>query len=358
MKKILAVITTSFVQYGGLSSVMLNYYRAMDKTDLQIDFASTNSVSEALLSEVKSYGSSYVQLPARKNILMYILKLTSVLRTYDIVHIHSNSATATIELIAACFAGVKKRIVHNHNSTCGHLLIHSILKPLFLNLYTDALACSAEAGNWIFGKGNFILLKNAIDVSKYKYDEKVRNLKRKELELDNSFVVGHLGKMSKQKNHFFLLLTFAEILKEKPNAVLLLVGDGILRNDIEKQATLLKIKDRIRFVGMRLDTMELLNAMDVFVFPSLWEGLPLALLEAQSVGLPCFVSDKISKECIVSDYTHVLLLQHNANEWSTTILSESNCDRNVVVKVNSDGLDRSGFNIYKEAPTLRTLYLK
>ena len=153
MKRILVIITTAFTSTGGLASVMLNYYRSLDKKELQIDFASTNIVAPDLNAEIRKNGSKYYRLPKRKNIFFYWKAVKSLSRNYDIVHVHANSATAVIELSAAKAAGVAKRIHHNHNSKTKHPVINALAHPFFKHSYTNAIACSQLAGDWLFGKG-------------------------------------------------------------------------------------------------------------------------------------------------------------------------------------------------------------
>ena len=156
MKKILVVITTAFVRTGGLTSVMMNYWRVMDKKGLSFDFASTNQVDSLLYEEISKEGCHYYKLPPRKQTLNYFIALRKLCKGYDVVHVHANSATSAIELMAAKMAGVPKRIHHNHNSNTKHPYLNKFLHPLFVNCYTDAVACSNEAGEWLFGKDNYI----------------------------------------------------------------------------------------------------------------------------------------------------------------------------------------------------------
>lgn len=229
MKKLLVVINTAFVSTGGLASVMLNYYREIDKEGIRIDFASTNEIADALLLELTRNGSKYYCLGARNNVLAYFINLFRTCKGYDIVHVNGNSATATIELLASKIAGVPVRIAHNHNTKTSHPIIHHLLLPIFRSLYTMGLACSEEAGNWLFGKGKFTVLRNAIDVDKYRFSENSRTIVRKELGIpENAFVIGHVGKYNTQKNHFKLLEVFCEYQKRHENVYLLLLAMGRL----------------------------------------------------------------------------------------------------------------------------------
>lgn len=298
MKRVLNIITTSYVPYGGLTTVAMNYYRNIDHSAFQIDFASTNECPQILEEELRANNSRYYKLPNRTTSpLSYMKKLRNICREYDAVHIHGNSATTVLELIPARLAGVEKRIVHIHNTKCDHSFAHRLLYPLMKLNMTDAIACSGAAGEWIFKDGNFIVLNNAIDLSKYSYNETSRRMIRKKYNIDmDSLVVGHVGKIVEQKNHLFLIDVFKKITENNEKARLLLVGDGVMRNTVEEKIKTMNMENKVIFAGMHESAAKFLSAMDMIVFPSLWEGLPLSLLEAQANGLPCIASDVITSE--------------------------------------------------------------
>ena len=283
-RKILIVITTAFVPTGGLATVMMNYYRKIDKGGLQIDFASTNEAPAVLTDELAKQKSHYYCLGKRSHILLYFTRLYKLCKEYDVIHINGNSATTTIELISAYLAGVKTRINHNHTAKTEHKIIHNIMQPIFKRLYTQGLACSENAGTWLFGKEKFLVLKNAIDTEKYRYSQYLREKYRKELNIsEKTMVVGHVGKIYGPKNHKKLVSIFYEYQKTHEFSKLLIVGDGVLRTEIEKQVNELDISDKVIITGIRTDTPGFLSAMDVFIFPSVYEGLGLAVIEAQAL---------------------------------------------------------------------------
>lgn len=296
--KVLMLITTSFVPYGGLTTVAMNYYRNIDHSMFQVDFASTNDCLQKLSEELTKSGSRYFKLPSRmRSPLLYMRKLYDISGKYDIVHIHGNSATTVLELLPAKLAGVKKRIVHIHNTKSDHPIAHTLLYPLMKYLMTDAVACSNAAGEWIFKNGNYNVLNNAIDLSKYSYNDVTRTQIRLEYGIDpDSFVIGHVGKFVEQKNHLFLIDVFSKVIEKNKNAKLMLVGDGPMRNNIEEKIKERKLNTQVVLCGMQENASKFLSAMDIVVFPSLWEGLPLSLLEAQANGLLCVASDVITSE--------------------------------------------------------------
>ena len=357
MKNILVIITTSMVTYGGLTTVAMNYYRQSDQDLFHMDFASTNDIDNRLLKELEKNRSQYIKLPKRGS-LSYIFTLYKLLRKYDIVHIHGNSATTTIELLSALLAKTDKRIVHIHSTRCSHLIIHKLLKPIFKKCYTDAVACSKAAGKWIFSEGDYTVLNNAIDLGEYSYDLKARNQIRSAYHLDDTcFVIGHVGKLNKQKNHMFLLDIFNEVLKVKGHAKLMLVGDGDLKEKIERKAVRLKIRENVIFCGMQSSAKKYFSAFDCFVFPSLWEGIGLALLEAQANGLNCIISDSIPLEAEISEGIHRMSLTQNANIWAKSICDNKEINRHIKSADNCRALSKYGYDIKQNKSALEDLYL-
>ena len=360
MKRVLIVINTAFVEFGGLTTVVMNYFRFMDKTGLKIDIASTNHAEKKLVREVREAGCEYYCLGERKNIVKYITNLNGLIRknNYDIIHVHGNSATATFELFNARLCGVPKRIVHIHNSTSSHMCLHKMLMPIFTRSYTDAVACSEKAAAWIFKPGTYQILNNAIDTKRYSYSAETRQKLRKEHSAENKFILCHVGKINEQKNHTFLIKVFAEVVRIIPDALLVLVGDGDLRSNIEKQADAAGIRKNVIFMGMCSNVQDYLSMGDVFVFPSLWEGLPLSLVEAQASGLKCVVSDKITKEANVTDKVKYLSLESSPKEWAEEVVRSREYDRSAECDDNIRLITEEGFNIYHNAEKLRKLYLE
>ena len=357
MKRVLVVITTAFVPTGGLTSVMMNYYRVIDKHQFHVDFLSTNTPPESLLSELRQQESRYYQLPPRvKRMPAYFLQLTQRCKEYDVVHIHGNSRTTMLELLAAKRAGVRNIVIHNHTSRTSHPYINKLLAPFFKG-YHAAIACSKEAGEWLFGN-EFTILRNAIDLRKYVYHSDERTASRKAFSIqDDEFVYGHVGKIYEPKNHHFLLDIFAVLHQRQPQSKLLLVGDGVLRAQVEAHAKELNIYDAVIFAGMRTDVPQMLQAMDAFIFPSLWEGLPLSVLEAQATGLRCFLSDHISRQVAVTPSVQFLSLNDTAQHWATFIQDHlPPVDRSTLCTTNQQQMTQAGFNIQTEAKQLEKIY--
>lgn len=361
MRKILIVITTSFVPYGGLTTVMMNYYRAMNKEGLQIDFASTNEIPKILLEELESNGSSYYCLGNRKGkLLNYLKHLSKLLKCekYDVIHVNGNSATMAFELLAAKWLNVPLRIAHGHTTQSGYPALHKVLHPVFQMSYDCALAVSNQVGEWLYAGNNYAVWNNAIDVAKYQYkDSDTRDRCRESLQLNDAFVVGHIGKMNSSKNHSFLLQVFAELRRINENAHLLLVGDGELRREIERQCEALGIVASVSFIGMKDAVVEYLHAMDVFAFPSSFEGLGLALIEAQAAGLSCVASDVVPVETKVTDNVTYLSLKKSPKEWAEELM-KGNKDSNRVEKSLKacKSIEENGYSVSCQAYRLEKIY--
>ncbi|MBS5989426.1 glycosyltransferase family 1 protein [Anaerococcus hydrogenalis] len=357
MKRI-AIVSTVGLMYDGITSVILSYLEAMNLSDLEVYVIATIRKEEQIVKRLEKKGCIIVDLPSRSsNTFKYFKELTSFLRKekIDVIHAHGNSSTLSIELLAGLLSGCKKRIAHSHNTTCNHLVIDKILHPLFNYLYTDALACGEKAGKWMFKNKTFSILKNGRDIEKYAFNEKTRCLMREKLNIQNKFVVAHVGGFNIQKNHKFLIKIFREILKIKPNSTLILIGDGPLKKDIEKEVE--DINSNILFLGLVDNVQDYLQAMDAMILPSLYEGLPLVAIEWQINGLPCLLSDTITRECGFSTNTEFLSLNEDPKKWADSIIEiTKKTDRFSSSKVSSKKITDEGFNIKKCAKILKNIY--
>lgn len=356
--KILVTITTSFTPVGGLASVMMNYYRVLDKIGLKIDFCCSNKPPQILLDEIHANGSEYYQLPKRKNVLAYFFALKKICRGYDAIHVHANSATAVIELQAAIWAGVKMRIIHNHNSRCQHNVLNQLFLFLYRHSFTQAVACSDEAGEWLYGKNGFIVLRNAINVKRFKFDVLKRLTMRHSFGFgDDEYVIGHVGKFVEAKNHPFLIEVFAKYHALHPKTKLLLIGDGELRHVVETAINKNKVNNCVILAGLRSDISDVLQAMDIFLFPSIYEGMPLSVVEAQASGLPCIISDAVTKMVNIGEDVVQLPLSKGVGYWAEYLSNvkyelprQERCERNIKL------ITKAGYNIETEAENLKKIY--
>lgn len=358
MIKVLIITTVGLGFYGITNSVM-NYYRNMDKTEFQIDFVNPAIIPERLKKEINDSGGTVYEIIMRNyRPLSYMGHLAKIIKkgNYDIVHCHGNSATLAVELVVAKLCKVKVRIAHSHNSTCDHMRVHNVLKPLFHLSYTHAFACSEKAGNWIYGSKPFTVIHNGIPVKNFFYKEETREQYRKLLGYEENKVIGHVGHFSYQKNHEFLVQVFSKLYKKDHNYRLLLIGDGDLQGEVRKLVKELELEAAVTYYGETLEVSNLLQAMDVFVFPSRFEGLGIVVIEAQTSGLPCIVSDEIPIEAKVTDLIHYLSLNDSLDTWADKIIELEEMDRNENAMRVQEVMKQSQYSIENEVGKLQNLY--
>ena len=349
---------------GGVESVVMNYYRNIDRNKVQFDFLCSESSTDIPYEEIEKLGGRVFIVPNYAKVFKYQKGLKKIFKAthYKIAHSHI-STMSVFPLRAAKKAGVPVRIAHSHGTTNKKEkkknLLKQVLRPFSRVYATDYMCCSELAGRWLFGdkeydKGNVYLLNNAIDLDKFKYNESLRKEKRKELGIsDDTLIIGHVGRFVEQKNHRFLIDVFNEIHKKNSNSLLLLVGQGPLKKEIENKVEELKLNDSARFLGQRNDINELYQAFDVFLLPSLYEGLPVVGVEAQAMGLLCIFSDDMTKETKVLDTTRFISLNTSAEEWATIILDDySKFKRHDT----TSEITKNNFNIKNETSKLENEY--
>lgn len=359
--KLLIIATTKF-ELDGITNVILNYYRAMDKTDLQIDFVIPNQISKELLKEIKSYGSRVFVIENRnKNPISYMLKLSKIIKMnqYDIVHAHGNSHTLAIEMYTAKKCGVPIRIPHSHNTTCKYKFVHNMLTPMFNSSYTHGFACGKEAGEWLFGEKPFQVILNGIHIEKYLFNPDIRTEYREALNLVGKKVIGHVGALSQRKNQNFLIEIFKELYKMDLDFRLILIGDGNIREELEKKVKGYGFDHAVHFLGKRRDVPELMQAMDMIIMPSLHEGLPLTLVEAQTAGLPCYVSDTITTEVNLTGLVKFISLEEPPLIWARKIYNDYlSIDRSAMRQNILNTIIEAGYSIKDNATFMKKLYKK
>ena len=275
---------------------------------------------------------------------------------------HAHAELNLWPLMIAKKLGIPTRIAHSHNAkTTVNLKYFFFLyeKARIKNYCTDMFMCSTPAGVWTFGQktvdaGKVKFIKNGIETERFVFNEKVRAQKRSELSLGDKFVVGHVGRFMQQKNHTFLVDIFEQIHKKNPNSVLMLISDGRLMDEIKAKVRRLGLDDSVMFLGNRGDVNELMQATDVFLFPSLWEGLPLTGIEAQTAGLPVVMSDVITDEVCITENTYMLSLNDCAEVWADKVMSV--CSNHIRKNVQKQIID-AGFDIQTTADWLQNFYL-
>lgn len=347
---------------GGVEGVVMNYYRHIDRDKIQFDFIVLDNSKHIPRAEIESLGGRIYIVPTYKHFFSYIKNLKKIIKEndYKVVHSHVN-ALSVFPLYAAKKVGVKIRIAHSHSTTNkkerGRNFIKNILRLFSKKYATHYFACSEFAGRWLFGdktfdKGLVTVINNAIELEKYKFNADIRNKLRAQYGLTNQFVIGHIGRFMSQKNHTFLIDIFNEVQKRRSDAKLILIGDGPLYNEIAEKVEQLGLTDKVVFTGVRSDAGEYYNAMDVFVLPSLYEGLPVVGIEAQANGLKCYFSSEMTKETKVLDTAEFLSISDGSSEWVEKISHDVPVDRlqGYIVLANSK------YNIITEATKLNHIY--
>lgn len=354
MKKVLIVNTVGLI-YDGINSVMLSLLEAMDKTDLQIYIAATVKTEQAIVNKYKALGCEIAIFPDRKeNTFKYFCSLSSFIRKYhiEVIHANGNSATLAVEMTAAKLGGCKKRIAHSHNTRCDQVRADKLLRPLFYSTYTDALACGQDAGKWLFKDKQFTVIQNGRDLSKFAFNPEKRKEMREKLGLENEIAIGHVGGFVPQKNHKFLIDIYRAISEKNSNTKFFCVGDGQEKQKIEEKAKGLDIT----FTGNIDYVPDFLQAMDVMVLPSLFEGLPLVAVEWQAAGLPFVMSNTISDETIFTDFVEKMSLEESAEEWANAILSLISSNRKQKSDVAVIKAKEAGYDIRTSADKIRGIY--
>lgn len=354
--RVLQIVTT--MNRGGLETMLMNYYRHIDRTKVQFDFLVHRQDEGDYEKEILDLGGKIYRVPALNPFsLKYFKALDSFFseHKYDIVHCHLDCMSA-VPLAVAKKHGIKHRFAHAHNKSQDKDIKYPIklfFKRLIPLVSTELFACGKEAGEWMFDGKAFTVINNAIDAGKYVYDDSVRQMKRKDLNLNNSFTVCHVGRFNPQKNHSFIIDVFYELLTLDPQARLLLVGTGDGISEIQRKINALSIEDSVVFLGVRTDIPEILMAADSFIFPSLYEGLGIVGVEAQASGLPCFFSDRIPKECKVTDDVAFISLGESPSYWAEQIINSREHKR----QNNYQLIKNAGYDICDKAEFLEKLYL-
>lgn len=348
------------MEAAGIQAFLMNLYRNIDRTKVQFDFLVEYPERYFYDDEIEALGGRifYSTVRVDFNLLRFRKRLREVFSAYPyrIVHVHASNV-GWLVFREACQIGLPVRIAHSHNNGAVHdvkFLPKWILQKLFHIGATHLFACSEAAGKYMYGNSHFTVLKNAIDAEKFRADSAIRAETRKELGLSDSFVVGHAGRFHPQKNHKFLIRIFDEIRKKRPNAKLLLIGSGPLEQDIRRQVENLGLTDKTIFLSNRSDMNRLYQAMDVFLFPSLFEGVGIVAVEAQASGVAVVCSDKVSEEAGVSPLFQQLPFSAGVKTWRDVCLKMSEhplCETDMRSYITA-----SGYDIRENASWLERFY--
>jgi len=342
---------------AGLETMLMNYYRQIDRTKIQFDFLTHRPGRSDYDDEIESLGGKIFHAPRLypRNYPAYFHFMKGFFADhpeYKIVHSHID-AMSLFPLLAAKKAGVPARVAHSHSTSIDRDAKY-LLKQIFrLNLPKAAnfrCACGEKAGEFLFGNQDFTRIPNAVDAEKYRFDARIRCEIRRELGVNEAFVIGHVGRFCYPKNHEFLIDIFARILKRDDNCVLMLVGTGEKLDRIRAYAREKAVENKVLFLGSRDDVHKIYQAFDVFVMPSLFEGVPMVGVEAQFAGLPCVFSDKVPREVAFSEDCGFISLEKDADHWAECVLRKRGTDREKTI-TNPD------FDIRHAAKRLEDYYI-
>lgn len=355
---------------GGMETYLMAQYRKLNRDIVRYDFLNITGENEIVFAdEIRNNGDKIYAVPSRhKSPLNHYLGICKLLlqkrHEYKYVVLNTCSLYYVFPLFMAALAGIPHRVIHSHNSgdegksSFPRNVIKSFNKLLLKLSATDYWACSKLAGTWMFGSHPFTVIHNAIDTKRFIFNPEVRQKVRKELHLEGKFVIGTVARFSPQKNHEFLIEIFRELVKKKPDSVLMLVGEAAGFQErwemIHHKVQEYNLQDKVLFMGMRKDTNELYQAMDCHVLPSKFEGLCITALEAQAAGLPCVCSDALSEETKVTNNFYPLPLSLSAEKWAEFIMKVSQQDRKNML----NAFVNAGYDIDIEVKRMMMIFSK
>lgn len=353
MIKVLVLDTV--MDRGGAETMIMNYMRNINRDEISFDFLTNRDYRAAYEDEIESLGGKVYhmapQLPG--HFRQYKKEMKEFLKEHpEYKIIHSNlEERSYLPLKIAKKMGVPVRISHAHNRPLGFnlkMIVRYYFRWKLKKVNTHMFACGYEAGDWLYGKNNrekVIIMNNAIDAEEYSYDESKSLDMKQKLGVEGKTVIGHVGRFFAQKNHTFLIDIFKKIHDKDPNTVLLLVGGGelddILMNRMKEKVKILDLENSVQFLGVREDVADILQAFDLFLLPSLFEGLPVTMIEAQAAGLPCVISDKVPIQCDITGNVKVASLEDSTDKWADVVLKYiDNYKRtNTFEKIKENGFD-------------------
>ena len=359
------------IAHGGEEAFISNILTNMDMEGLEIDWLTPYQCKNQFYREqlgkkggrVFEFGLSYVPGKSRRHIIAPLNTFFSE-HHYDVVHIHSGSISVlSYASQIASKHGIKKIIVHSHlggKKSVKSAIVKAAFSPLMVRYPTIYMACSMEAANMKFPpqivNNQLILINNGINLEKYIYDPETNERIRTELNIpEDARVIGHVGRFNPEKNHQYIIKCFKKVLEKERNCYLLFVGDGELLEDIKQKTRELSIEDNVRFAGYVNNISDYYKAMNLFVFPSLYEGFPISALEAQATGIPCIISDKIDKDTAVCPNVYSLPIENSdVEKWVDTI-----CEHLYEAPLEQQALLKSkGFDIKDTANQIRKIYME
>lgn len=360
MTKVLNIISNG-LKREGITSTQIEYMKYIDKTDLQIDIAAVHNDVPEVVETFEKLGCRVIHFPDRyKKLIKYCFELYKVIKKekYNVVHVHGSSSLLAIELFVAKIAGVKTRIAHSRNTQCQYKIIDKLLRPFFHTTYNIALACGTEAGDFLFKEREYEVLHNGKDFDKFHYSSEMREKICDEFGLNGKIILGFVGSLNEQKNPLFLIDLLEAVKKQLPNIHLIIMGDGPKREEVERYAVSRDVYGSITFTGRIANVNQIIQAVDIMLLPSLYEGLPNVVLEWQIAGIPSLISDRITKECKVTELVHFLSIDNGVMPWVDKILEMDLCvDRMENSAIACEKMKNAGFEIRESAARLKEIYV-
>lgn len=346
------LITGLSPSIGGVETFIINLYNSLRNMNIEV-YLLTYSDNLSYLSQIEDYGKTLILCHSRRdNYFLYMKDLNRIYSNYKFDAIWSNvcSLSSIDELTIAKKYNIPCRIIHSHNSkNMGGTItqfLHFLNKKKIHKYVTHYFSCSKKAANWMFPKSvlnKVNIINNSIDAKKFIFNPNLQLELKEEFNISNKTVIGHVGRFHFQKNHMFLLDIFYEASKINDNLVLILCGKGELKSKIKDKIKNLNLEDKVFLLEDRFDMNRIYQLFDLFLFPSLFEGLPFALIEAQAAGIPCLISDAISNEVqITSDRIKFMSLESSSQEWAKELLKMKNIrKRNTYEEIVEHGYDIS-----------------
>ena len=365
-KQIDVLQVVSCMEPGGIQIFLMNVLRNIDRNKIKFTFLIHQEEKGLYEDEIEKLGCKIHRIKGIRELghFGYNKELDNFFNKnkFDIVHSHYNQISSSI-LKSAKKNGMEVRVAHSHTAypNLGILgKVYTEYSKRVLNFVsTDKFACGQEAGAWLYGKkSDFISINNGIDLEDFKFDSTLRKHKRKELGIkEDELLIGHVGRFSRVKNHKFIIEIFNEIQKEKKNVKLILIGDGELKKEIQEQISKLGVKEKVILLGIRKDVKELLNIFDAVIFPSLYEGLPVTLIENQANDLKSYISNTVNRGVDMGcGMIEFLSLEKSAKEWAEYIVKDISLRENADNKKIKEALQNKGYDITETANWLEQFY--
>ena len=308
---------------GGIENFIMNVYRQINREEYQFDFVLQCEEESFFEKEIQELGGRIYRIPRfEKHPIKHCMQLKNILKKehYLAFHRHTAHCVAFIDLHVAKKCKISRRISHSHSSSNQKFLLNYLCRPFLFHYATSHLACGEDAGHWLYGNRPFQVIRNGVDTNKFLFSSRVREEYRKELNIEKFTILGHVGRFSEVKNHRFMIEVFKNLYQKDSSYKLLFCGGGELEEEIKQLCKENQIENAVIFAGIRSDVDKLIQAMDIFLFPSLYEGVPLTLIETQLNGIPCLISNKVPKETIYNNNVKTLPIhQEDIDKWVSQI---------------------------------------